>query len=95
MAVRPLSQTGLIRVPRNAGQRPLDNVGLPVKRTALARVNDKKTGGFTHATKGFRAISPKRAAAAVITAELRNGQRPFSTWLTARDLKALEASIHG
>jgi hypothetical protein len=69
--LRPLSQMGLIRVPRNAKQRVPDT---DVKRTVLATFNEGEDTRQLHATKGWRGLSVKRARAQMLMAEILNGQ---------------------
>lgn len=77
--VRPLSQTGFHRLPRNAKARRILEGGVPLSRRALAAFNDRQHGGFLHPTKGWRSMSAKRSVAALITAEVKTGMRAFSS----------------
>lgn len=70
--LRPLSQSGLIRVPRNARQRVPDGQH---KRTALEAFNEAQDTRQLHPTKGWRKLNPKRARAQMIMGELRMGRR--------------------
>lgn len=74
--LRPLSQSGLIRVPRNAKQRVPDAPGV---RLALDRFNETAKGDrILHPTKGWRTLTPKRGRAQYLVAEILSGQaRPF------------------
>jgi hypothetical protein len=77
--LRPLSQSGLRRIAKNAAQRPLDESGLPAKRTFLDAFNNTATTRVLHATKGWRRISVRRSQAQLITEEVKRGMRPFSS----------------
>jgi hypothetical protein len=79
MPLRPISQTGLRRIAQNAKQRPILETGLPSERTVLDAFNDRATDRVLHPTKGWRRISVRRSVAALITAEVRKGMRPFSS----------------
>lgn len=73
--LRPLSQSGLIRVPRNAKQR-VPEAG--VKRHALVDFNEAQDTRQLHPTKGWRNLNPKRARAQMLMSEIRAG-RPMTT----------------
>lgn len=79
MTLRPLSQSGLRRIAKNAAQRPIGEDGLPAKRHVLDAFNDKATDFVLHATKGWRPISVRRSQAQLITAEIRRGMRSFTS----------------
>ena len=79
MALRPLSQSGLRRIAKNALQRPILEGGMPAQRTVLEAFNDRQTDGFLHPTKGWRHLSATRSIAAMITAEMQRGQRGYDT----------------
>jgi hypothetical protein len=57
-SVRPISQTGLLRTPRNPNQRAFVAGGVPQKRTVLKAFNEalKEAGDklYLHATKGWK-----------------------------------------
>jgi hypothetical protein len=82
--LRPLSQSGLIRIPRSAGQRVPDG---DHKRAALEAFNEHAEGNRQlHPTKGWRTLSPKRARAQYLVAEILSGQaRPF--WRQGRFIR--------
>lgn len=72
---RPLSQTGLIRIPQNAKQRVSGEGGHKPAGKVLDGFNDKQEGDRTlHPTKGWRTISIKRARAQMVVAEIRSGR---------------------
>lgn len=80
--MKPLSQSGLIRIPHNPRQRAIDpNTGTPRKRNRLAAINEVHAlnNRVLHPTKGFRPISAKRSVAQMTAAEIRHGMFPFST----------------
>jgi hypothetical protein len=70
--VRPLSQSGLIRVPRGAGQRVPDG---DHKRHVLDTFNETQDTRQVHPTKGWRKLNVKRARAQMLMGELRMGNR--------------------
>lgn len=79
--LRPLSQSGLIRTPRNAHQRVPDSGH---KRTKLEAFNEHVEGDRQlHPTKGWRTISPKRGRAQYLMAEIFAGE-PRSFWRQQR-----------
>lgn len=83
--LRPLSQTGFHRLPRNPNQREPDH---QAARTVLDDFNEhlpdlKGKARQLHPTKGWRSVSPKRGRAQVIIAEINNGVR--HTTATTRD----------
>lgn len=95
MALRSLSQTGLIRVPRNPRQRNFAEGGTKIKRTALARINEQLAQAYDltlHPTKGFRVFNAKSSAAAILTAEIKGGIAPFSMKLMRRSLMLAQIS---
>lgn len=72
--MKPLSQTGLPRVLRNAKQRPYDDTGVAkVKRSRLDALNEQDPDSTLHPTKGFRRLNVKRDRAQVLMAEARQG----------------------
>lgn len=81
--LRPLSQTGLPRVPMNPRQRNFAEGGHKVAGTVLDAFNESAPtiGDYTaqlHPTKGFRPLSVRRGRAQMLMAEIRNGQgRPL------------------
>lgn len=85
--MKPLSQTGFIRQRTNITQRLIVS-GVRQKRRALEGINEilAARGLYLHPTKGLRAIYPKRSVAALITAEIRSGTRPFSMTRARREL---------
>ncbi len=70
--VRPMSQSGLIRVPRNAKQRVPDG---QQKRAALVAFNEAQDTRQLHPTKGWRTLNPKRARAQMLIGEILSGRR--------------------
>lgn len=58
-------------------------------RKAIDRVNERlaKKNLTLHPTKGFRKISAKRTAAAILAAEIKVGVAPFSMKLMRRTLR--------
>jgi len=75
--LRPLSQTGLIRVPMNPRQRNFGEGGTKAKGTVLEAFNDiaptvRNVTRQLHPTKGWRAISVKRGRAQMLVAEMLN-----------------------
>lgn len=89
---KPLSQTGLRRIPRSPYQRPIDETtGRPAKRKTLEAANEALAdkGCYLHPTKGFRPVSGKRSEVALLTAEIRAGFAPFSTRLMRRRLSSV------
>lgn len=92
MAVRPLSQTGLHRVPSNPRQRVIDKTtGAPRKRASLDAINEALAaeGVTLHPTKGYRGLSAKRSVAAMLTAEIKAGMQPFSMKRMQEAFKAI------
>jgi len=87
MALRPLSQTGLRHIAKNASQRPILEGGAPAKRTALEAFNDKAEDRVLHPTKGWRHLNARRSVAQLITAEISQGK----SWRTDAIRKALRA----
>jgi hypothetical protein len=81
--LRPLSQTGLIRVPMNPRQRNFGEGGTKAKGTVLEAFNETMptigdVTGQLHPTKGWRTMSVKRGRAQMLMAEIRAGQgRPL------------------
>jgi hypothetical protein len=71
MPLRPLSQSGLRHIAKNASQRPIGEDGTPTKRTVLDAFNDKQAERYLHPTKGWRYVSAKRSIAALSTAEMK------------------------
>lgn len=58
-------------------------------RKAIDRINERlaKENRTLHPTKGFRKISAKKTAAAVLAAEIKAGIAPFSMRLMRRTLE--------
>lgn len=54
----------------------------------LEALNEANEHRYLHATKGFRPVSKVRMAAAMITAEIKAGQMPFSMSMIQQALKA-------
>lgn len=82
--VRPLSQTGHIRVPRNAKQRPFDESGLKVKRPGrLEALNDSLEGRSLHPTKGYRTTSLKSSRASILKSNILAGGLTNTTVMRA------------
>lgn len=79
MTLRPLSQSGLRRIAKNASQRLIGEDGHPAKKYVLDAFNDKAIFRVLHATKGWRPMSARRSTAQLITAEVRRGIRPFTS----------------
>lgn len=88
MVLRPLSQTGLRRIAKNAKQRPILEGGAPAKRTLLDAFNDKADDCYLHATKGWRLLSVKRSIATMIAAEIQRGMH-WSTDAIRDQLKSV------
>lgn len=55
----------------------------------LEQFNEANEHRYLHATKGFRPVSKVRMAAAMITAEIKAGQAPFSMTMIQKALKAV------
>lgn len=86
---KTLSQLGRFNQRQRISQRPIDpSTGRPLKRTVLDTQNERHGVFFLHPTKGWRMITPKRSAAAIITAEVKAGMEPFSLRRWRRRLKA-------
>ncbi len=71
--LRPLSQTGFHRAPRNPRQRNFEEGGTKKKGTILASFNEAQEDRQLHPTKGFRKLSVKRARAQMLMAEIQQG----------------------
>ncbi len=72
--LRPLSQTGLIRVPKNPHQRNFLEGGAKTKRTVLESFNEHSDERQLHPTKGWRKLNVRRARAAFIVAAIFSGK---------------------
>lgn len=76
--LRPLSQTGLIRVPMNPRQRNFGEGGSKESGTVLDAFNERQDRQQLHPTKGWRSLSVKRSRAQTLMAEMRSGHgRPL------------------
>lgn len=74
--VRPLSQTGLHRIPLNPRQRPFTEGGSKTAGKVLDAFNEHVEGERQlHPTKGWRVLSVKRSRAQMLIAAMRSGQR--------------------
>lgn len=71
--LRPLSQTGLIRVPRNPRQRNFGEGGAKAAGTVLQAFNEAQDERQLHVTKGWRKLNPKRARAQMLMGQIRQG----------------------
>lgn len=72
--LRPLSQTGLPRIPQNPKQRvPMEGGGKQPGRV-LDAFNDKRETSILHPTKGWRPLSVKRSRAQMLIAAIHSGQ---------------------
>jgi hypothetical protein len=80
--LRPVSQTGLHRIPHNPNQRVAGEGGRKVSGTALEAFNDSQEARWLHPTKGWRAINEKRTQAALTVAEILHHD-PLPRSLTA------------
>lgn len=72
--IRPLSQTGFIRLPSNPHQRNFGEGG--VKKKAVKVLEDFNEGQDTrqlHPTKGFRRLNVRRSRAQMLMAEIFQG----------------------
>lgn len=87
--VRPLTQTGLWRIPSNAKARQIGEGGLPIKGNALDAINERlaERDLRLHPTKGYRPLTPRLTTLEMITAQRRNGV----PWSMARIRQVLAA----
>jgi hypothetical protein len=60
-------------------QRQPNAEGVIAPRTTLSDFNDSATTRWLHPTKGWRPLSERRSHAALITAEIKRGLRPWSS----------------
>lgn len=72
--LRPLTQTGLHRIPHNPRQRVAAEGGVKEPGKVLAAFNERQDDRQLHPTKGWRPLSVKRSRAQLLMAEMRNGQ---------------------
>lgn len=77
--LRPLSQTGLIRVPMNPSQRNFLEGGAKAKRTVLAAFNERSDDRQLHPTKGWRNLNVKRTRAQMLLANIFAGRSMSTT----------------
>lgn len=73
--LRPLSQTGLHRLPHNAKQRVAEDGGTKKRWGVLDAFNEREEHRQLHPTKGWRELNVKRARAQALVAAIRSGQR--------------------
>jgi hypothetical protein len=76
--LRPLSQTGLIRVPANPRQRNFGEGGTKEPGKVLDAFNERQEDRQLHPTKGWRNLNVKRSRAQLVIAEIRAG-RPLTS----------------
>lgn len=72
--LRPLSQTGLHRLPANPRQRSFEEGGAKIAGTKLAGFNETQDDRQLHPTKGFRKLSVKRGRAQMLMANIFSGR---------------------
>ncbi|WEJ60202.1 hypothetical protein [Devosia sp. FJ2-5-3] len=73
--MRPVSQTGLHRIPHNPHQRVAGEGGAKRSGTKLEAYNDSLEGRSLHPTKGYRNVSIRRSRAALLMADIKMGTR--------------------
>ena len=71
--LRPLSQTGLHRAPKNPLQRQFGEGGIKTAGVVLDQFNERQDDRVLHPTKGFRKLSVKRSRAQMLIAEIHQG----------------------
>ncbi len=72
--LRPLSQTGLPRIPQNPKQRvPMEGGGKQPGRV-LDAFNERQETRQLHPTKGWRPLSVKRSRAQILIGAIHSGQ---------------------
>jgi len=71
--LKPLSQTGLHRAPKNPRQRQFAEGGAKTKGTVLEAFNQRQDDRQLHPTKGFRELSVKRGRAQLLISEIMQG----------------------
>jgi hypothetical protein len=70
---RPLSQTGLHRIPHNPRQRVAQEGGMKPAGTVLEAFNERQTDRYLTPRNGFRKLSVKRGRAQALVADIMNG----------------------
>jgi hypothetical protein len=73
--LRPLSQTGLPRIPQNPKQRVPMEGGGKQPGSVLDAFNERQETRQLHPTKGWRNLSVKRSRAQAVIAAVHNGQQ--------------------
>lgn len=68
--LRPVSQTGLHRIPHNPNQRVAGEGGGKLGGTVLDAFNEEQEKRWLHPTKGWRDLNEKRTQAALIVAQI-------------------------
>lgn len=72
--IRPLSQSGLHRIPHSLRQRVARAGGAKASGQVLDDFNERQEERVLHPTKGFRKLSVKRGRAQAIVASIHQGQ---------------------
>lgn len=83
--LRPVSQTGLHRIPHNPHQRVARDGGAKTAGIVLDAFNDKAETRTLHPTNGWRKLSVKRSRAQMLVGSILNG--------ASADLKAMRRFI--
>lgn len=77
--LRPVSQSGLIRIPHNPNQRVAGEGGRKPSGQVLEAFNEAQETRWLHPRKGWRVINEKRTQASLIIAQLMHHEpRPRS-----------------
>lgn len=71
--VRPLSQTGLHRIPHNPRQRVAEEGGRKPAGKVLEAFNEAQEDRVLHPRNGFRKVSVKRGRAQYLVAHIQRG----------------------
>lgn len=71
--MRPLSQTGFHRIPRNPRQRVAQEGGLKPAGTVLEAFNERQEDRYLTPRNGFRKLSVKRGRAQALVADIKHG----------------------
>lgn len=71
--MRPLSQTGLHRIPHNPNQRVAQEGGRKPAGTVLEAFNERQEDRYLTPRKGFRKLSVKRGRAQALVADIKRG----------------------
>lgn len=77
--LRPITQTGFPHLPRNPRSRNFGEGGSKVPGVVLNAFNEAQDGRQLHPTKGWRVLNVKRSRAALIVANILDGQTGWST----------------